>query len=376
MHFHKIAQRRFDLKYSILTNSEFKQSFESDVFGAQQSVYVQAMTFEADDAGNWALNILKKSVAKDRRLLVDYYSRSMVSDRFVNSPKNWFDKGFKNEVQATRNLDESVEPFGIQMKWTNPLGFGLLNYAGRNHKKIITIDGVICYIGGINFSDHNFAWHDMMLRIENEAVTGFLEQDFLKTWEGENQSVSQKLPGIELFSLDGADNSHFFKVLFERIDSAKETILIESPYLTFPLFEKLRAAKNRRVKIDLIIPQMNNKGFVQIYNQWEAVRSGFYLWQYREKMLHLKAILIDDETLFLGSSNYDYISVEVQQEIQAVITDKNIIRDFKEKILDPDYYNSDLFYGQVSSIKGRIIYILMKLVGTLLVKTSRRHKNK
>ena len=273
-------------------------------------------------------------------------------------------------------MPDTVESLGIQFKWTNPLGFGLLNFAGRNHKKIITIDSSICYIGGINFSDHNFTWHDMMLRIENDSVASFLEKDFLNTWARKNQSISQAFPGIELFSLDGVDNSSFFNVLYEKIDSAKKSILVESPYLTFPFYGKLRAAKKRGVKIDLIIPQENNKGFVQIYNQWEAVRSGIYLWQFRKSMHHLKALLVDDEILIIGSSNFDYISYHAQQEIQAVITEENLIKDFKETILEPDYNNSDLFYGQASKFIGPIIYILMKLIGALLVIFSKGFRKK
>lgn len=365
------------LKYSILIDSDqFMESFRQDVLAAQNSVYIQALTFEADDAGNRVINLLKKSAAPDKRIMADSYSKAMVSDHFVYSVANLFKKNLRKEIKDTRNFEHTLPQLGIRFKWINPLGFLLSKYAHRNHKKIITIDDSVCYLGGINFGEHNFDWHDMMLRIENDSVTEFLKQDFLKTWDGENQSTSKKFPGIEIVTLDGFDNSNFFNILFEHFETAQKSILIESPYLSFPFFDVLRSAKKRGVKIDLIGPKQNNKGFMQIYTQWETKRSGVYLWRYRKNMTHLKAVLVDDKTLFIGSTNCDFISYHSQQEIQAIITDPNIIRDFKEKIFEPDYYNSDLDYGNVSPFLGRLIYFLMKLLGAILVKSAKRGSKK
>ena len=356
------------LKHSILVNSDqFMQAFQQDVLNAQQSVYVQALTFEADNAGTRVVNLLKQSAAPDKRILVDSYSKAMISDRFMFSLKNYLNKDLRKEAYATRNLARSLPQSGIKFKWTNPLGFMLFKYAHRNHKKIITIDDSICYVGGINFGDHNFEWHDMMVRIENDSITEFMKQDFLKTWVGENQSTSQKFPGIEIVALDGKNNSNYFDILLKHIESAEKTILVESPYVTFPFYKYLRAAKQRGVRVDLIGPKQNNKGFMQIYTQWETRRSGIYLWQYQPNMTHLKALLVDDKTLFIGSTNCDYISYYSQQEIQAIITDPEVIKDFKKDVFEPDYYNSNLFYGKVSPLLGRLVYVLMKLLGAMIV---------
>ena len=40
------------------------------------------------------------------------------------------------------------------------LGLRELGYVEQS-----SLVGSVAYIGGINFSDHNFAWHDLMLRI-------------------------------------------------------------------------------------------------------------------------------------------------------------------------------------------------------------------
>ena len=53
-------------------------------------------------------------------------------------------------------------------------------------------------------------------------------------------------------------------------------------------------------------------------------------------MSHLKAMLIDDEYLIAGSSNFDYLSYRLYQEIIAIFTDRDLIDDFRERVMLPD----------------------------------------
>ena len=54
----------------------------------------------------------------------------------------------------------------------------------------------------------------------------------------------------------------------------------------------------------------------------------------------MKAMLIDDEYLIAGSSNFDYLSYRVYQEVVAIITDTRLIADFRERVMLPDLANS------------------------------------
>ena len=51
------------------------------------------------------------------------------------------------------------------------------------------VDDRVAYVGGMNFSEHNAAWHDMMLRITDRAAVAFLREDFLSTWEGHDRKA-------------------------------------------------------------------------------------------------------------------------------------------------------------------------------------------
>ena len=65
-------------------------------------------------------------------------------------------------------------------------------------------------------------------------------------------------------------------------------------------------------------------------------------------MSHLKAMLIDDEILVMGSSNFDWFSYRLNDEILAVIRDEDLISEFKKRVLSPDIRNS-LAYDPLKS---------------------------
>ena len=52
-------------------------------------------------------------------------------------------------------------------------------------------------------------------------------------------------------------------------------------------------------------------------------------------MSHLKGLLIDNETLVLGSSNFDFASLAAEEEFLAIVTDAAVIADFKIFVVEP-----------------------------------------
>jgi len=124
---------------------------------------------------------LLASRAPDRRILVDDYTRVNINDRAVRSAAGRKDEVLQAEVTATDAMFRKLAASGVPVRVTNPIGLLALNYPARNHKKLIVTDDV-AYIGGVNFSDHNFAWPDLMLRIDSAAAANFLGDDFQATF--------------------------------------------------------------------------------------------------------------------------------------------------------------------------------------------------
>ena len=175
------------MKFQILVDAEnFWGDLEKEMLGAKDYVYAQTMSFEGDTVGTMFSEAFQKSQATDKRLLLDSYIKAIISDKFLYSPKNLFSKPLRDEVKATHALIKKNRERNVHTRFTNPLGFGFLKIPIRNHKKLVAIDDRVAYIGGINFCDHNFHWHDMMLKIEDEAIASYLADDFRKAWENKH----------------------------------------------------------------------------------------------------------------------------------------------------------------------------------------------
>jgi len=351
----------------LVDSNEFWTKLKSDIALAKESVHVQTLSFEGDKVGKNISDELKKSDASDIRIIVDSYTKYIISDKFIYTPANLANSELRREVSETKKMIGDLKQNGVKVQFVNPVGFLLHKFPARNHKKMILIDGHIAYIGGINFSEHNFYWHDMMLRIENDEIAEFLGNDFKHTWQGENINQTRIFDGIELISFDGNNNEKLFRRIMDLLDSAKESICIESPYLSFPFFEKLKTAREKGVDITVITPDQNNKKTVKKYILWECRRSDLRVQLYQGRMTHLKAILIDDTTLIMGSTNFDFLSYTLQQEIAAIITEPKTVNDFKTKILAPDLRNSVEFSGELDKAAGQKLYRQLKSLGRLAV---------
>jgi len=357
-----------DSIYTLLIDAaEFQEALANDVASALKRVYVQAMTFEGDVAGHFLADILTASPATEKKLIVDSYSKIIQSDRFIYSPRHYFRKDVIQEKNDTRILVKRLRANGVDVRFCNPLGLFLRKLTWRNHKKIIVVDDHVAYVGGINFSDHNFAWHDFMLRIDNAGVADFLAMDFLTTWNGRNIAISRTFQDLEICLYDGPSERRIPDQIKCAVENAQKSIHISSPYVTEPYYSMLRTAVNRGVSVSLMIPSSNNRGIMTPYIQFHAAASGIQLHLYRAKMSHLKAMLIDDAYLIFGSSNFDYLSVHTQQEVFAFLSDSAFIKQFKKQIMDNDLNDAVPFNASAPEFMGRIVTVFMKLLGYISV---------
>jgi cardiolipin synthase len=316
--------------------NEFWTRLRADICAAKESVFIQTFALEGDSIGKQLAAALLASPARDKRILADSFTRIVLSDRLRYAPANFFDPKLKQEARETDVMRSQLESAGVQIKFTNPYGASPRKLLSRNHKKLIVVDAQTAYLGGINFSEHNAAWHDMMFRLDDIDAVAFLREDFVSTWEGRERLAHRKCEDLELLTLDGCDNRPTFQRVLELIDGARRKIFVESPYITFPFYERLRAAAFRGLEVKIVTPEQNNWRLFRNYARLEAARSGIDLRLYRGGMSHLKAMLIDDDYLIAGSSNFDYLSYRLYQEIIAIFTNQQLIDDFRERVMLPD----------------------------------------
>jgi cardiolipin synthase len=228
----------------------------------------------------------------------------------------------------------------VAVRFANPAGPCFLRFPARDHKKLVAIDSRVVHLGGINFSDHNFAWHDLMLRIEDPEVAEFLEADFASSWEGRPRAGRLQRRDLTLHALDGRRNEIVFDELLELLARARQEVFLECPYVTDPFLQELQRAARRGVRVIVLAPERNNFPLVEDGLAHAAARSPIELRQLQGRMTHMKALLVDRRTLVLGSANFDVWSYRSQREYVAVIRDPATLAQFQRRVVEPDLARS------------------------------------
>lgn len=307
-------------------SSDFFNQLSDDIQHAHSSVCIQCMSFEADETGSKLIELLISKPTIKRTLLIDSYSKFVVNDTFVFGIGGLFNKNNAlKERRALMPLIDKAKQAGIEVKITNPMGFMMFRYPARNHKKVILIDDHISYLGGINFTDHNFSWPDLMIRHTNPSINKALAQSFNSDlFEQKTHPICAVDDATNLFILNGYKTKRAYKELLSIIKKAKKIVVV-SPYISYPLLDAVAKVPDNTV----ILPKHNNKGYINFIHQLKRYHSVNYI--YSDKgMVHMKLIIIDDSIVIYGSSNFDTISYLFEQEVVLVQTNPQLAQRLKQ----------------------------------------------
>lgn len=189
-----------DMRLELLVDStEFWPRLREDIFSARHSVRVQTYTFEGDRAGKMLADALLSIRPVDVKILIDSWSKLVLSDRFLYWPQNMFDTGLRREALETRQMVDRLRRAGIRVRYTNPVGPFLLKLPNRNHKKLVLID--------------------------DRSVSQFLRTDFDHTMNGGAVSMGSRSFGdIDIHVTNGKLNGGQFAKIFKVIEGAGNLI--------------------------------------------------------------------------------------------------------------------------------------------------------
>ncbi|MDR0268324.1 cardiolipin synthase [Paenibacillus sp.] len=221
-----------------------------------------------------------------------------------------------------------------------------INY--RNHRKIIVVDGVKGYVGGINVGDDYLGqypkmgyWRDTHLEIEGDAVY-FLQSAFLNDWQ---MASGEKIVDPALFpehqceadeqvqiisSGPDQDWSAIQELCFTAISLAKKRIWITSPYfIPDPgIYEGLKTAAVSGVDVRIIIPCKADSRLVLLASLSyveELLLAGVRFYQYQKGFIHAKVLIVDHLLASVGSANMDMRSFFCNFELTAVLFEQPAI---------------------------------------------------
>ncbi|MBR5083684.1 MAG: phosphatidylserine/phosphatidylglycerophosphate/cardiolipin synthase family protein [Prevotella sp.] len=316
---------------------------------AKNSVHLEYFNFRNDSIANLLFNLLGEKVAEGVEVRALY-------DGFGNDSNN---QPLKKE-----HLKE-IRRMGIELYEFDPICFPWINHVfSRDHRKIVVIDGMIAYTGGMNVADYYIngtevvgEWHDMHCRIEGEEVNT-LQRIFQKIW---NKTSENKFGGEQYFRGSANDghitglkpdttttagrkmigiinreprvsNKIIRKFYVDAINDAQDSIKIINPYftLTHSVKKALREALKRGVKVEIMlsaksdIPLTPDCGF---YNAHKLMRRGADVWIYEPGFHHTKIMMVDGKFCTLGSANLNARSLRWDYESNAVMLDPYTTRE-------------------------------------------------
>lgn len=249
----------------------------------------------------------------------------------------------------------------------------------RNHRKLVIVDGVTAFTGGLNVGEEYAArrsrrsllryWRDTHVRLTGGSVTQ-LEDIFLEDWyfaTGEKLDVATRThapplptPAAEATPHDqlvqviptGPTDHAVLSILFvlHLINSAKARLWIASPYFVPDpaIIRGLELAALRGVDVRLILPRVSDNRFVHWVSLSYADQMqsrGVSVLLYETGFMHQKVILVDETLAAVGTMNMDnramYLNFETMVLIHGEAFNRKVVDMLQKDFLDCRFLKAD-----------------------------------
>lgn len=353
------------------------KSMFSAIQGAKNHINMETYSIEDDEIGRRFVDALIERQKKG--VQVNFIYDSVGSG---NTPKEFF----KSMMDSGINVLEfnPINPLAPRKKWE----------VGRDHRKLLVVDGQIAFVGGVNissvYSSGSFTrskprttdtppWRDTHLRIEGPVVSDF-QKLFLSTWEkqkGESPVSKSFFPkmgsrGNEVVRAIGSspDESYntIYVTLLSAINSAETYAYITTAYFVPnpQLLAALKSAVQRNVDVRLMLPDKTDSNLVYYASHSyydELLSAGVKIYEREDALLHAKTALIDGIWSTIGSTNLDWLSFQHNQEINAVILGQDFGEQMKA-MFEKDIESSTLV--TLEKWRERSIGVRLKELGARL----------
>lgn len=299
------------------------------VAAAQQTVHLEYYIYEPDSVGTKLRDLLaeRARAGVEVRLLLDGLGSRRCSPAFL----------------------KPLREAGAEVAWFHPLKLGHLLWRPtlnlRTHRKIAVIDGVVGFTGGVNISDTQSerisaaAFHDLHLKLGGDVVRA-LQLAFAEDWHyasGAKLTDPRYWPAQPAGAIrcqlvpSGPDNplAPIHRVHVEALHNAKHRVWLMTPYFVpdAAVLLALTSAALSGLDVRLLVPRINDNRVVRAAARSfypELLMAGVRVFEFQPRMLHGKALLVDDEIALIGSANVDPRSFWLNFELSVLARDAGV----------------------------------------------------
>ena len=336
----------------LLNGHETFSALKDALTHAERSINLEYFSFHDDETGN---------AIKD--ILTERAEHGVTVRMILDSAGSWrLGKRFKRELKDAGINLQMFMPFTIH----------------RDHRKIITVDGITGFLGGFNIGDvYLRQWRDTHLKISGDAVSE-LDKIFFGMWNGITNSNVNHNVNLQVYDSDSGDahervnvsahnadddvllrknadlvydsgdapvriiasgTGNEFRAVADEyvriITSAKKRIWITTLYFvpdkTF--LNALFMASSRGVDVRIIIPSWSNHPFVSWASQSyidSLLETGIKIFVYRNRFIHAKTLIADSHVASVGTANLDSLSFRINYEVQAFVYSTRLVRELED----------------------------------------------
>ena len=303
--------------------SDMFDSLLSDIAKAKKYISVQFYIIANDSLGHRFADALIERARQGVKIRVIYDYVGSFGDKSLSLFNRMRAEGIEVHSFFRIQLSEKLS----RLNW-------------RNHRKVVVIDGKVGYIGGMNVAQryidggNNFGcWRDMAVRVSGPVVMA-LQQNFAIDWKFMGyELITEEAPEVmvdespfrpaeiggvmsQIISSGPTNRWGNAQMLFlKAITGAGRRIYIQTPYFlpSEALLTALECAALSGVDVRVMMPRRSDStvltsassSFVE-----ESLLAGIKVYFYEPGMLHSKVLLVDDDFVTLGSTNFDYRSFE------------------------------------------------------------------
>ena len=230
------------------------------------------------------------------------------------------------------------------VKWYN---LEEVNY--RTHRKILVVDGEVGFTGGAGVADHWLGhaqdkehWRDTQVRMRGPIVR-LVEAAF---YENFAETAGEVAPELDATLAESDDTGRSFalrssptggsndlkRLYLLAIASARRSVDITTPYFVTDESSEwsLQDAVSRGVKIRILVEGDITDAMPVKYasrNVYERLMSmGIEMYEYQPTMMHTKIVVVDGAWSMFGSANFDNRSLELNDELNVAVSDRDLAR--------------------------------------------------
>ena len=215
----------------------------------------------------------------------------------------------------------------------------------RNHRKTLVCDGQIAFTGGVNIADEwlpveegGGGWLDSAVELRGRAVP-VLEGEFLRVWnrrarrkarlDPKNLTVPAPAGDTRLAIVANTELLDRFAIRRAALHALRESktrAFLANPYFVPDrgFLRGLCRAAARGVDVRLLVPARSDHPILDYAARATfpaLLKAGVRIFQHR-RVVHSKALLVDDDFVSLGSYNLDHWSLAYNLEVVVNTLDR------------------------------------------------------